>query len=179
MYVANAYKSSARPCPVCKISQLVHASCCSQASRRNSTSKMGRNNSTTALNSPTMEVVFHLRSTSNLSTKSDDTVTSGSVARKGVRSIAEFPPVSSSVEDVSYTRTPTKDASQAQRHTFCPSKLATTERCASYSQQNKLKLAILGDSGVGKTSLLMSLTTDKVPETHAPTIYDKFSGECM
>lgn len=157
-------------CSVCTLAAV-------QTSWRNSTSKMGRNNSTTALNSPTMEAVFHFRSTSNLSTKSDDTVTSGSVARKGVRSVAEFAPVSSSVEDVSYTRTPTKDASQ--RHTFCPSKLATTGRCASYSQQNKLKLAILGDSGVGKTSLLMSLTTDKVPETHAPTIYDKFSGECV
>lgn len=138
---------------------------------------MGRNNSSTALNSPTMEAVFHFRSSSNLSTKSDDTVTSSLVAaaRKGVCSIAEFSPVSSSVEDVSYTKTPAKDDSQ--RHSFCSSKLASTERRASYSQNN-LKLAVLGDSGVGKTSLLMSLTTDKVPETHAPTIYDKFNGEC-
>ena len=137
---------------------------------------MGRNSSNNALNPPTMEAVFHFRSASNLSTKSEDTVTSASAARKGVRSVAEFASVSSSVEDVSYAR---RDS--PPRHAFCSSRLATTERSASYSQQNKLKLAILGDSGVGKTSLLMSLTTDKVPDTHAPTIYDKFSGElvCM
>lgn len=40
-----------------------------------------------------------------------------------------------------------------------------------------LKFALVGDSGVGKTSLLMSYTVDKFPETHAPTIYDKFSSK--
>jgi len=45
------------------------------------------------------------------------------------------------------------------------------------SPQN-LKCAIVGDSGVGKTSMLMSYTVDKFPEKHAPTIYDKFSSEC-
>lgn len=41
-----------------------------------------------------------------------------------------------------------------------------------------LKCALVGDSGVGKTSMLMSYTTDKFPEEHAPTIYDKFSSKC-
>lgn len=41
-----------------------------------------------------------------------------------------------------------------------------------------LKCAIVGDSGVGKTSMLMSYVVDKFPETHSPTIYDKFSSEC-
>ena len=40
-----------------------------------------------------------------------------------------------------------------------------------------LKCALVGDSGVGKTSMLMSYTTDKFPEKHAPTIYDKFSSK--
>ena len=40
-----------------------------------------------------------------------------------------------------------------------------------------LKCAIVGDSGVGKTSMLMSYTVDKFPETHAPTIYDKYSSK--
>ena len=40
-----------------------------------------------------------------------------------------------------------------------------------------LKCAIVGDSGVGKTSLLMSYVVDKFPDTHSPTIYDKFSSE--
>lgn len=38
-----------------------------------------------------------------------------------------------------------------------------------------LSCAIVGDSAVGKTSLLMSYTTGKISDTHAPTIYDKFS----
>lgn len=142
---------------------------------------MGRNSCNTALNSPAIETVLHFRSISNLSTKSDDTVTSSTVAvaHKGVRSFAEVSPVSSSVEDVSYakTRPPTKE--DAPRHSFCASSLATTERRASSPQNSNLKLAILGDSGVGKTSLLMSLTTEKVPDTHAPTIYDKFNGETV
>lgn len=40
-----------------------------------------------------------------------------------------------------------------------------------------LKCAIVGDSGVGKTSLLMSYTVEKFPESHAPTIYDKFTSK--
>ena len=38
--------------------------------------------------------------------------------------------------------------------------------------------AIVGDSGVGKTSLLMSYTTGEMSEDHTPTIYDKFSCKC-
>ena len=40
-----------------------------------------------------------------------------------------------------------------------------------------LKCALVGDSGVGKTSMLVSYVVDKFPETHSPTIYDKFSSE--
>lgn len=40
-----------------------------------------------------------------------------------------------------------------------------------------LKCAIVGDSGVGKTSMLMSYVVDKFPETHSPTIYDKFASK--
>ena len=39
-----------------------------------------------------------------------------------------------------------------------------------------LKCAIVGDSGVGKTSMLMRYVVEKFPETHSPTIYDKFSS---
>jgi len=37
--------------------------------------------------------------------------------------------------------------------------------------------AIVGDSGVGKTSLLLSYTTGDISEAHHPTIYDKFSSK--
>lgn len=39
-----------------------------------------------------------------------------------------------------------------------------------------LSCAVVGDSGVGKTSLLLSYTTGKMPDTD-PTIYDKFSSK--
>ena len=42
-----------------------------------------------------------------------------------------------------------------------------------------LSCAIVGDSGVGKTSLLLSYTTGKISETHSPTIYDKFTCKCL
>ena len=37
--------------------------------------------------------------------------------------------------------------------------------------------AILGDTAVGKTSLLMSYTTGKISDTYKPTVYDKFSSK--
>lgn len=40
-----------------------------------------------------------------------------------------------------------------------------------------LSCAIVGDSGVGKTSLLLGYTTGSIPVSHEPTIYDKFSCE--
>lgn len=42
-----------------------------------------------------------------------------------------------------------------------------------------LSCAVVGDSGVGKTSLLLSYTTGKMPAGHNPTIYDKFSSKCL
>ncbi len=42
-------------------------------------------------------------------------------------------------------------------------------------QPQTLKCALVGDSGVGKTSMLLAYTVDKFPDTHAPTIFDKFS----
>jgi small GTP-binding protein len=38
-----------------------------------------------------------------------------------------------------------------------------------------LKCALVGDSGVGKSALLASYTTEKFKSEHSPTIYDKFT----
>lgn len=42
-----------------------------------------------------------------------------------------------------------------------------------------VKCVLVGDSGVGKTSLLMRYTVAKFSEQHSPTIYDKFSSELL
>ena len=40
-----------------------------------------------------------------------------------------------------------------------------------------LKCVLVGDSGVGKTAMLMSYTMEKFVTKHTPTIYDKFSSK--
>lgn len=42
-----------------------------------------------------------------------------------------------------------------------------------------LGCAIVGDSGVGKSSLLLSYTTGSMPENQPPTVYDKFSSKLV
>ena len=152
---------------------------------------MGRNNSSTSLDAAFMGGgdVFHIRSVSNLSTRSEGSVSrsdisgpssiaSDNMSRK-VQSIAEFPPpsagfVSGSTEDVS-----SKRIDSTPRHSFCNDTCKLANDDFIDIQQDNLKLVVLGDSAVGKTSLLTSFTTDKIPETHAPTIYDKFTGKYM
>ena len=71
-------------------------------------------------------------------------------------------------------------------HIDCPSTSESTHTDCGYSPirayidcltPQSLKCAIVGDSGVGKTSLLMSYVVDKFPQDHSPTIYDRFSSE--
>lgn len=51
-------------------------------------------------------------------------------------------------------------------------------KCSSDSLiQQSVRCALVGDSAVGKTSMLMSYTTDAFPEAHNPTMYDKFTSK--
>ena len=45
--------------------------------------------------------------------------------------------------------------------------------------QQSVRCALVGDSAVGKTSMLMSYTTDAFPEVHNPTMYDKFTSKLL
>jgi len=53
-------------------------------------------------------------------------------------------------------------------------------KCASDSLiQQSVRCALVGDSAVGKTSMLMSYMTDSFPETHNPTMYDKSASKLL
>ena len=44
-------------------------------------------------------------------------------------------------------------------------------------QERLLKCVLLGDGAVGKTSLVVSYTTNGYPTRYVPTAFDDFSGE--
>lgn len=44
-------------------------------------------------------------------------------------------------------------------------------------QERLLKCILLGDGAVGKTSLVVSYTTNGYPTKYVPTAFDDFSGE--
>lgn len=54
---------------------------------------------------------------------------------------------------------------------------SSASSCTEGSAPVSLKCVLVGDSAVGKTSLLQTYTSDKFTTTHNPTIYDKFSSK--
>lgn len=50
---------------------------------------------------------------------------------------------------------------------------------AAHCQGRLLKCVFLGDGAVGKTSLIVSYTTNGYPTKYVPTAFDDFSGECV
>ena len=54
---------------------------------------------------------------------------------------------------------------------------SSASSCTDGSAPISLKCVLVGDSAVGKTSLLQTYTSDKFTTTHTPTIYDKFSSK--
>ena len=67
---------------------------------------------------------------------------------------------------------------KASKNTFVAPERFPITKCSSDSLiQQSVRCALVGDSAVGKTSMLMSYTTDAFPEVHNPTMYDKFTSK--
>jgi GTPase SAR1 family protein len=41
-------------------------------------------------------------------------------------------------------------------------------------QENEIKITVIGDSSVGKTSSILCFVRDEFPETHIPTLFDAY-----
>jgi len=57
-----------------------------------------------------------------------------------------------------------------------PDNALSNEEQSVVSRENRLKCVLLGDGAVGKTSLVVSYSTNGYPTEYIPTAFDNYSG---
>jgi Ras family protein U len=61
----------------------------------------------------------------------------------------------------------------------CTSPLLRAEQFDVNNSIEKIKCVLVGDGAVGKTSLVVSYSTNGFPNEYIPTAFDNYNGECV